>query len=360
MQEELKKQSAGNQSVIDALEEALRYAREGNVRAAGIIFCEAQGTKTGFHGDGNARANIGFGCDMLKHMLLQSAMTIQDMKRRPPADRVQFDLYRNSICFDAVLWLAAKEMARRREGAPAPLKVKFTEDAVALTQNPTDREAFANHVVRPALALFGAVESMLEGRTDDNFGVNDIVNGFYRGEEVPQIQVPDAAMAAIDLKYLKNRRPVTITLRECGYNEHRNSNIDAWRELAHWLYRYKAQDVIVVRDTAKATEEFYGFQTCPEASVDLHARAALYRQAKLNMFVCNGPFTMALFGKTPWLLFAAVGDNEPEICQTRDGWRTMMGCEVGGQVPWATPQQRIIYKHDTFENMRAAYEELGL
>ena len=357
--QEIKLQAGGNQSVIEALEVALLYAREGKVRAAGLIFCEAQGTKTGFHGDGNARANIGFGCDMLKHILIKSTMTTQDMKRRPPANRVQFDLYRNSICFDIVLWLAAKEMARRREGAPGPLEVTFTEDAVALTQDPADREAFANHVVRPALALFGAVEGTLEGRTDDNFGVNEIVNGFYRGEAVPQIQVPDAAMAAIDLKYLGNKKPVTLTLREVGYNEHRNSNRPEWHKLAQWLHS-QGEHVIIVRDTAKATEPLGGHQICPEASVDLHARAALYRAAKANLFVCNGPFTLALFDKTPWLLFADVSDDAPEICQTRDGWRTMLGCDVGGQVPWATPSQRIIYKPDSFENMKAAYEELPL
>jgi len=357
--QDVKPQAGGNQSVIDALEAALRYAREGNVRAAGFIFCEAQGTKTGFHGDGNARANIGFGCDMLKQILLQSTMTVQDMKRRPPADRVQFDLYRNCICFDVVLWLAAKEMDRRREKAPAPLKVTFTEDAVALTQDPTDRQQFADHVVRPALALFGAVEGTLEGRTDDHFGVNEIVNGFYRGEAVPQIEVPDAAMAAIDLKYLVNKKPVTITLREVGYNEHRNSNLAEWDKLAAWL-TLQGEDVIIVRDTARATEPLNGYRICPEASVDLHARAALYQLAKANLFVCNGPFTLALFSKVPWLLFADVSDQAPEICQTRDGWRTMMGCDVGGQVPWATPSQRIIYKPDTFENMKAAYEELPL
>jgi hypothetical protein len=296
---------------------------------------------------------------MLKRVIIKSTMNIQDMNKRPTADRVSFDLNRNAICFDFIYWLATHEMIRRRENAPAPLKVLLTADAMGITQGAEMRQLFTQNVVRPALTLFGAIEAagLDETRADDPIGVKEIAQGHANGEGVPQIMVPQAAMTAIDLEYLKNKKPVTITLRECGYNEHRNSNIMEWYKLAKWL-EANGEHVIIVRDTAMAHQSLDGLITCPHASLDLHSRAALYSQAKANLFVQNGPFALAMFMPAPWLLFAAV--DEREVATGKDAWRMYMGCEIGGQVPWATDEQRIVYVPDTFENMAAAYEELRL
>ena len=158
---------------------------------------------------------------------------------------------------------------------------------------------------------------------------------------------------------LDGRRPVTITLREGAGFAHRNSDMEAWQKFGRWLSR-KGESVIIVRDTINADKPLANFDICSDASLDLHKRAALYRHAKCNCFVTNGPWGLAYFTKVPWLTFASIDDEQPEHFNRPAWWNMFMGLTHEKQLPWATAQQRIIYKRDTFDNLRGAYEELGL
>jgi hypothetical protein len=113
-----------------------------------------------------------------------------------------------------------------------------------------------------------------------------------------------------------------------------------------------------VRDTAKATEAFYGLETHSVASIDVQARLALYEQAKCNLFVSNGPATLAFFTERPWLMFAEPNEKDAYFPNTPDGWKTFAGIAPGEQLPWSKPDQSIIWQADTFENMRAAWDAL--
>jgi hypothetical protein len=197
----------------------------------------------------------------------------------------------------------------------------------------------------------GAVEDReCRGRFSDMFLPFDIVRAAREGKAVPRFKVKTNAL---------DRRPVTITLRETDFWPHRNSNVMAWLRFGSKL-AMNGEDVLVVRDTAKAFEPLPGFRTCPEASIDLLYRAQLYASAKANLFVANGPAHIAMFLDVPYLIFN--GNTQPEghpyYTDTPSFWRDKVGVEVGGQWPWAGERQRMVWAKDDLENIERAWEEL--
>jgi hypothetical protein len=360
MKADEKWEAPGNPQVIAGLEFVLERARTRNVRAAAVIYCESAGADVTFLGDESMLYQISFGATMLQRAIMDSVLNIEPMTNRAAANFVRYDLNRDPICFDFVPWLVTAEMTRRREKAPAPLHVVFAANANAITPHAHLRKHFVDGVFRPALSLFGAVEGVVGDRTrrEAPDGFREMANWHRLGEPIPEMSVPpDTLLSMRD--QLQGRKPVTITLREAPYSKYRNSNLDEWRKLATWL-RERGDDVIVVRDSACAWEAFDGFETCPDASVDLLKRAALYETAKCNLFVQNGPSCLAFFGKVPWLLFALVSKELPEKFSQPEVWQSFMSVNDEGQLLWATDKQRIIYGLDNFETMRTAYEELGL
>lgn len=142
-----------------------------------------------------------------------------------------------------------------------------------------------------------------------------------------------------------------ITLREAHYWPQRNSNLEAWTRFAGTLDR----PVVFVRDTAKAEEPIPGFEICPEASRDLHKRLALYRQAEMNFFVTNGPAGLAHYSTDiPYLNFFKEAPGYP--CYDKAWMKEHIGFDE--QMPWAAPNQRMIYADDTFENISKAFEDM--
>jgi hypothetical protein len=198
--------------------------------------------------------------------------------------------------------------------------------------------------------------------------MRDIVALHKHGIEVPRVMKHVPAMATGRVRYHLGfdegpgqvKRPVTITLRECEHQTARNSNYPAWRDFGHWLEE-RGERVIMVRDTRFADPVFNtpGMPTtCPEASRDLHIRAALYGQAKMNFFVSNGPWTLACFSDWPWCMFVRVEEGEAAEVNQPWYWRDYMGVDQEGQLPWQTPRQRIVYEPDTFENLKSAWQQL--
>jgi hypothetical protein len=147
------------------------------------------------------------------------------------------------------------------------------------------------------------------------------------------------------------RNYVTITLREAGYWPARNSRTGEWLRVARELESRNCR-VIVVRDTAFADEPLPGFRTAPWASVDVELRCALYAGAGLNLGVCNGPMTLAMYGPAPYLLFKQIVPGA--ITQNEHFLRASIGIGPGEQLPWATPRQRWAWADDTFDEIMAA------
>jgi len=258
--------------------------------------------------------------------------------------------------WDFLNWLVDAEMTRVRLGAPAPLRVAFSKEEL-LTDS---TRAFWKNVMRPLVGLVGGMldNDAIGGRHKRAYMTGDIVVAARKGETVPRLAATRRCREIV-ASHLHGVEPVTITLREANYLPWRNSNLEAWTHFARDL-ESKGQPVVIVRDTAKAMEPIDGFATFPRAAFDVDIRLALYEQAKANLFISNGPGSLAWFSDRPYLYLVNLkpetqDDYEPNEAQW---WYGATGISVGEQWPWATANQRLVWKTDTYENINEAWEEL--
>ncbi len=116
-----------------------------------------------------------------------------------------------------------------------------------------------------------------------------------RGVQIPSLQASGAALQSLiewKQRVCEGRPVVTITLRHSPYLPLRNSNLDAWAEVARAL-RERGYCPAIVPDTAQTLkgplQEFDGIVVMPEAAWNVPLRAALYEQAFVNLGVNCGP-----------------------------------------------------------------------
>jgi hypothetical protein len=183
-----------------------------------------------------------------------------------------------------------------------------------------------------------------------------IVEAAQAGETVPMLRPRAAAMEQV-AKLVGKRPPVTITLREALHDAPRNSRTENWLRFARDL-RDAGERVIFLRDTSRADEPLEDFETYPTASRNLQIRLALYSQAKQNFFVSNGPVTLAMFSEVPYIFLNEVLDYADSSNKT-DSWTLYHGTPPGEQVPWVKPNQRIVWKPETYDNMCAAWNDFN-
>jgi hypothetical protein len=279
-----------------------------------------------------------------------------------PANQVTLNLSGSTICYDVVGWLIGAEMARIRAQAPAPLKVclyRPIEKNVAL---PEYQKIMLENVVIPAvLAVGGEINKVTGGRSDFCMLHKDIVEHCKAGEKVPRLRAAPLAKQAIAKILDDLAPPIVITLRETQSQLHRNSSLKSWIRFARDMTA-RGELVVFVRDTEKATEEIPGFATFPIASIDLHARIALYERAKINMFVANGPAVLNWHLDAPFLMFSELDPKHTSSYEPAwpEWWPDHHGIEAGAQFPWFNERQKIIWQRDTYETISAAYEATGL
>ena len=349
-------QSPGNAEVVAALEQLLAKARAGDPGYLIAVMLT----------DGKPPAGGWFGTQALEPAalrardqmagLMDAAILNKTMPPRAsgtPADRVCYNVPASPLSFDFIHWLIDAEMTRRREGAPAPLKVCFWlgRDGKTGLRLPA-RQQMLDHVLRPALALVGAVEdpSAADGREKASTKLVDVVTAARGGAEVPKLKAALPIWWA-EMTAKRFGGAVTITLRQTSQWPHRNSNIAAWAGFARHL-RERGEHVVIVNDTATADAPFFDFETCPAASLDLHARAALYASAKMNFLVSNGPASLCIFSDWPYTIFIKTEpDGHAYAPNTPSFWRDQYGIEIGEQFPWVRPNQKIVWEADNYDNL---------
>jgi hypothetical protein len=347
--------NVGTPEVIDLLESYLETART-------HAFSHVAIAMTGYPNI----AACDFAGDIALQLGTQEALGVLQGKllaeianwQKPPVDDnldASFVCYPASnapLGFDFLVWLVDAEMTRIREGAPAPLKVGFWMgrggDHLVERNN---RRRWLNKVFRPLLKFIGAVEDerAIYGRHKALYVPRDTIAVTRAGEKPPLFKTPDQPHLP--------EGAVTITLREADHYGHRNSNLDAWRQFARELID-DGEAVIFVRDTDKAHEPLGHFATCPEASLDLTARMALYQKSKCNLFVSNGPVGLAHYSAAPWLQFLAVTDRNGNPYPD-EFWKKIMGLLPGEQFPWSNPTQRLIWATDSYDNILSAWKSLS-
>ena len=150
--------------------------------------------------------------------------------------------------------------------------------------------------------------------------------------------------------HLRGRRLVTITLRDYDFMAARNSNTAVWAEFARRLPSSVYLPVFVP-DTERALDalppELAEAQMFSEASWNLGLRMALYERSFLNLGVNCGPLFMSVLNaEMRVLIFRIV---TPSVPQTSEAFLRQLGYEIGGQLPFATPFQRLIWENDSLE-----------
>lgn len=358
--------SCGNPEVIGLLETYLRTAKERNFGSVAVVMTAYPNI-----------AAVDFAGDVALEQATLDALGLASKKVEasianwtlPPRDELLdasyhcYNLANSPLGFDFLTWLVEAEMTRVREGAPAPLKIGFYFGTDGRAERVAYRRAFLDNIFRPLLSLIGAVEdsAAIRGRHKHYFVGRDIVAAARAGERVPLLAAPPLAGKYLDLLWtgyrLSLQPPVTITLRESGHWPHRNSNVDAWFRFALYL-KEKGERVVFIRDTQRAVEPLPMFPVIGPAATDVRIRMALYERARANLFVSNGPATLALFSERPFLQFIRVEPPDSAAnFNTAKFWAESMGVPVGEQYPWSAPDQRLVFKPDDYDNIVQAWEE---
>ena len=335
-----------------------REACKGDLMHAAITVCDGTDeVGVSYAGDLGVIPQVVVGLDMLSKELQHV-----HKKRRPgPRDEGldasfhEYNLATDANNWDFLVWLIDAEMRRIREDAMPPLKIAFThfDDLSETAQN------FVERVYRPILPLIGAVEDprAIGGRRNASLTPYQICLAARRGEKVPMLKAPEDNRE--DVRHsLHGRKPITITLREAKHWPKRNSNVPAWIKLAHDL-KAKGEDVIFVRDTCRANEPLEDFETWPQASFHIATRMALYQEAKVNLFVSNGPAGLGLFSDVPYLYFLRVYKDKEYEANNPDWWIRANGIGEGEQWPWAKSNQCMIWKADEYASLAEAWEQYG-
>ena len=159
---------------------------------------------------------------------------------------------------------------------------------------------------------------------------------------------------------LSGRKLITITLRNYAFMPARNSNTEAWIAFARRLDSTKYLPLFVF-DTESTLDPlpdiFSGLEVFHEASWNVGLRMALYESSFINLGVNNGPlFMCALNARTRLLIFKII---TPSVPQTTEELMSKLGFEIGGQLPFATPFQRLVWEDDTLETIEREFVKLA-
>lgn len=288
-----------------------------------------------------------------------------------------YDLAYGPVSFDFVTWLVRAMLEQQRAGCDRLHVVIVPKDGglggFARHWGKHDDEATRwrlQHIVIPAASLAAATVTMApsalwakrlqvdservqagpcwwpEGKA--HF-MGPLVEAGRRGEQIPMLRATDAARRYVAAFRAGRYGPLaTLTLRNQETDPDRNTDPEEWTKLGAWLVS-RGFDVVTLDE---ANEALAGGRACFEADVDL--RLALYEAAAMNFIGNNGPQELLKFSATPYLAFGqALGAG------WREHFRKYFSMEVGDQLPWAQPNQRLVYQPATFAVMGRAFEALA-
>lgn len=318
--------------------------------------------------------------------MVREASIIEDpIKRRKPVLGNNPDyskaLYVDPPSHDFCAWLMIAELMRRFRKADSPLRVRFlfqdgllgkydygpygvlSGKAYAGLNNLNYSNVMTTHVLRPAIEMIGGINEPdihapgyfweVEDYCEYNYHLWQLVDASRNGFEIPKWKVPQWAKREVD-DFLKGDYPVVITLREAEHQSPRNSNFEEWMKFAE--YAQKWFPVIVIRDTALINFSL-AFRTSWRASSNVFVRAALYERAFCNLASCGGPAVWFFYSDAPYLLFKQLVPELPDWDHGQEkGWREQSHLNIGDQMPWAGPHQRMTWKDDTFDNIKDEFE----
>jgi hypothetical protein len=158
-------------------------------------------------------------------------------------------------------------------------------------------------------------------------------------------------------KYKKFSHPVvTITLRQYGYDQTRNSNVDEWIKFAKWVSG-KGFCPVFVPDTDSSlccSENLRDWVVLTEASWNLGLRLALYEESYVNFFYSNGVSAIA---KLDWLVPYISIDPiiESSINSTYKAYEDWNLPSDKSRFGFAKSNQYLFWGIDSFENIKKEF-----
>ncbi|QFT34357.1 hypothetical protein FIV00_27935 [Labrenzia sp. THAF82] len=156
--------------------------------------------------------------------------------------------------------------------------------------------------------------------------------------------------------WLKNqvagKKVVTVTLRECSYEQPRNSDIGSWSRFLNSLDDRQFAK-IVIRDHVTAFDELPAFfknvQTCSIASWNLEFRLALYELSYISMFVNNGPWVLGLYDDNVNSIMVKLITEAVLVTSTE--FRRRQGDPIDSKYRFLGDHQHLCWDTDTVSNL---------
>jgi len=285
-----------------------------------------------------------------------------------------YDLKVGPVSFDVLAFLVQAEMERRRIKADALHVVilpyregvagKFRDKLALYDADEMDFRLW--NIVMPACRLIGATVTLANDRThgerihsgqawppqwwqqdskNARHHAREIIAAARQGEDVPRLSASDHALRKVAEWYDRINRPVITLTRRRTYDAARNSDPEAWDALAERAEQ-SGFAVINIDDTAVALGRGKGY-----AELNLDLRMACYQMAAMNWHANGGPSALCWYSHCK---FVHVGAAWP-----RDPWMKhyeWLGLEYGQQLPWATPEQQLLYEPGTRTQLLASFD----
>jgi tetratricopeptide (TPR) repeat protein len=303
-----------------------------------------------------------------------------------------YDFEVNPNCFDFVKFAVLADCARSEHGNSGvhfvfvPSKGSgFREDDQFEQDN---REWRLRNIMLPVCSLvescvgFAVCASRDEARTlETEVATSVFPAGYTIDDPIELFEWSEMAVASVCGKFLpslrasgqamkfveswlatraRGRKIVTITLREMGWQQERNSRVDDWLSFAAWL-DHDDYFPVFIRDTdalfTAPDPRFDGVNQFPEAALNLEIRAALYESSYLNMMVSNGPIEVcALNTKVRFLMFKVY--PKAWAAQRPFGGLAEAAVPVDGQLPISGPHQRFVWDDDELDVLKSSFTEM--
>lgn len=358
----------GNDNVIKMLDHWREKAEEGRLNAIAVVAADGQSMAVDY------TTIIGTTSEYQLHfglMSLANQVERHIWKRQAPQTKVNLAAGMNpskqvynaanlTMGFDFLSWLISADMRRVKHGGEPPLRIAIHYEQGFL-DNPNYKydRMMHDHVMLPLIDMIGAVK--VDHIGDDfvwppSSTLADAVSLFKQGVPLPRLEPHKKAMQEMQ----EHKGAVTITLREAHHWPHRNSNLGVWFEVADWLIG-RGEKVALVRDTEKADIQFAGYQTVPEASLDINYRAALYMHAKCNLFVSNGPCSVDWFcSDAASVTYTPLSTDDGYKCSQPSWWLPSQGIDAGEQFPWFKGTKKsIVWEAPTVDLIKADYARIN-
>ncbi|SVE37786.1 uncharacterized protein METZ01_LOCUS490640, partial [marine metagenome] len=149
---------------------------------------------------------------------------------------------------------------------------------------------------------------------------------------------------------------VSVTIRRQDFDPARNNRVTEWLRFCHYL-QAEGYFPVIVPDTDHSfdTDELFpGIYVFHECAWNMGLRMALYEFCYLNFFVPSGPSWLGSGGKKVSYIAMNMLPKGSKIT-TIEAYNKV-GHPTGENYRWAWPNQKLVYKPDTYENILAEFK----